>query len=479
MEPNEAQQLTERLSQELTSRRPTVDERLAYFKGDLGRLRYATDEFARYFGDRFRGFADNWCRPVIEAPAERMTLVGVRLGEERRADAQLARVWDSTDCDRGFAEAVAVMMSAGWAYALVHPGDSPRVTWESPSQAIVDRDPVTGDIRAGLVSWIDDKHDYATLYTSDEVWKWQRSRTPDAWDKKLPSPGGGWEPREVAGETWPIVNPLGEVPMIELRNQTLLDDVPISDISGVMSMQDAINLVWAYLLNALDYASLPTRLVGGADAPRVPILDKDGQETGMTRPLDLDTLVKDRVLWVPGQGVTFDEWSAANLDAFSKVIEHAVEHIAAQTRTPPHYLVARMVNTAAESLTIAEAGLVSKTRERITFVKAPLRRLFRLIALALGEREKADQAQWATLLWSNIQYRSEAQLADALLKKRQIGYPLQWIAEQDGLDPAEVDRLMEMVEQEQADPLGDRLMREVADAAAGRGGTPVPPDAAA
>src|SRR5690606_40012235 len=92
MEPSEAQQLTERLSQELTSRRPAVDERLAYFKGDLGRLRYATDEFARYFGDRFRGFADNWCRPVIEAPAERMTLVGVRLGEERRADAQLARV---------------------------------------------------------------------------------------------------------------------------------------------------------------------------------------------------------------------------------------------------------------------------------------------------------------------------------------------------------------------------------------------------
>lgn len=479
MEPSEAQQLTERLSQELTSRRPAVDERLAYFKGDLGRLKYATDEFARYFGGRFRGFADNWCRPVIEAPAERMTLVGVRLGEERRADAQLARVWDGTDCDRGFAEAVAVMMSAGWAYALVHPGDSPRVTWESPSQAIVDRDPVTGDIRAGLVSWIDDKHDYATLYTADEVWKWQRSRSPDRWDKKLPNPGGGWEPREVAGETWPITNPLGEVPMIELRNQTLLDDVPISDISGVMSMQDTINLVWAYLLNALDYASLPTRLVGGAEAPRVPILDENGQETGMTRPLDLDTLVKDRVLWVPGQGVTFDEWSAASLDAFSKVIEHAVEHIAAQTRTPPHYLVARMVNTAAESLTIAEAGLVSKTRERITFVKAPLRRLFRLIALALGEREKADQAQWATLLWSNIQYRSEAQLADALLKKRQTGYPLQWIAEQDGLDPAEVDRLMEMVEQEQADPLGDRLMREVADAAAGRGGTPVPPDAAA
>src|SRR5690606_26723919 len=93
--------------------------------------------------------------------------------------------------------------------------------------------------------------------------------------------------------------------------------------------------------------------------------------------------------------------------------------------------------------------------------------------------EKAEAAQWATLLWSNIQYRSEAQLADALLKKRQTGYPLQWIAEQDGLDPAEVDRLMEMVEQEQADPLGERLLREVADAAAAGRGAPASADAPA
>ena len=138
-----------------------------------------------------------------------------------------------------------------------------------------------------------------------------------------------------------------------------------------------------------------------------------------------------------------------------------------------------MVNTAAESLTIAEAGLVSKTRERITYARAPLRRLFRLIALAMGDVDKAEACRTGTLLWSNIQYRSEAQLADALNKKRQIGYPVRYLLELDGLGPDEVDRVMAMVEDEQADPLGDRLMREVADAAAGRGGTPVPPDAAA
>lgn len=475
----EARRRVERLSHQLTERRPVVEERIRYYKGELGKLRFATEEFQSYFGDKFTGFDDNWCAPVVTAAAERMNLQGIRLGDARRADAELARIWDANDCDRGSSEAFAVFMGAAWSYALVHPalseGDEPRITWEHPTQAIVDRDPVTGGIRSGLVTWIDDEFDHGTLYTDDEVWKWQRSRSPESWDQKLPTAGGGWEMRPVDGEDWPIGNPLGLVPMVELRNQTLLDEVPLSDISGVMTMQDAINLTWAYLLNALDYASLPGRVVMGAEAPRVPILDKDGQETGATRPLDLDVLVKERVLWVPGQDTSIGEWTAANLEAFSKVIEHAVEHIAAQTRTPPHYLVARMVNTAAESLTIAEAGLVSRTGERITYAKAPLRRLFRLLALAVGDQQKAEQCRTGTLLWSNIQYRSEAQLADALSKKRQMGYPLRYLLELDGLNPDEVDRVMSMVEEEQRDPLGEQLLG----VDGGSGGVPSPAPAPA
>lgn len=462
LDPDDARKRVEKLSQELTERRPTVEERLLYYKGELGRLRFATEEFAEYHGDRFTGFNDNWCQPVVTAAAERMELRGIRLADERRADRQLAQVWDANDCDRGSSEAFAVFMAAAWSYALVHPGESPddmpRITWEHPTQAIVDRNPVTGDIRAGLVAWIDDDFDHATLYTDDEVWKWQRSRSPDRWDSKLPTTGGGWEPRLVEGESWPMANPLGLVPMVELRNQTLLDELPISDIAGVMSMQDAINLVWAYLLNALDYASLPGRVVMNAEAPRVPILDKDGQETGATRPLDLDTLVKERILWVPGQNASIGEWTAANLDAFSKVIEHAVEHVAAQTRTPPHYLMAKLINAAAEALTIGETGLVSRTGERITYAKAPMRRLNRLMALALGDPDKAEQCRTGTLLWKNVQYRSEAQLADALIKKRELGYPLRYLLELDGLDPDEVDRVMAMAEEEARDPLGERLM---------------------
>src|SRR5690606_18303796 len=100
-------------------------------------------------------------------------------------------------------------------------------------------------------------------------------------------------------------------------------------------------------------------------------------------------------------------------------------------------------------------------------------------SLALGDEARAEAARTATLLWRNIQYRSEAQLADALLKKRQIGYPVRYLLELDGLDPDEIDRVMAMLADEQSDPLGERLLREVADAAAVGRGAPASADAPA
>jgi hypothetical protein len=89
--------------------------------------------------------------------------------------------------------------------------------------------------------------------------------------------------RGLEDDTWPMPNPMGMVPMVEFRNSALLDDKPISDLAGVAAMQDAINLVWAYLFNGLDFASLPQRVAMGAERPKIPILDDDGQVIGSGR----------------------------------------------------------------------------------------------------------------------------------------------------------------------------------------------------
>ncbi|WP_425572235.1 phage portal protein, partial [Nocardiopsis exhalans] len=161
--------------------------------------------------------------------------------------------------------------------------------------------------------------------------------------------------------------------------------------------------------------------------------------------------------------VTATEWSAARLDVFSQVIERAIEHIAAQTRTPPHYLIGKVANLSAEALTAAETGLVSKTKERVVYFTPSIRRIFALTAAAQGNPERAKAALSGRVVWADVQFRSLAQKVDALHKMHSMGFPTEWVAEEYGMEPHEVARVMEMREREMAmDPVGalaDQLER--------------------
>ena len=455
--PEEVLELVENLSRKIAVRRPDIARHVSYYKGREGRMKFASDEFRDYFQRRFEGFSDNWCMPVAEAPIERIHHLGMRLPGERVPDATLARAWERNDADRGLSEALLMMTVAKRSFALVSPTPSgkARITFENPDSAVVVRDPVTRERSAGLVVWQDDKAEYAELHLPSSVLALRRDKTTvEQGERRVPPDVNGWrfdDKRAVERK-----NPLGAVGLVEFRNQALLDDDPISDIAGVEAMQDSINLVWAYLLNALDYASLPGRVVLNAEVPEVPILDKEtGQKIG-TRPVELDQLIKDRMLWVPGDKASISEWTAAQLDVFSKVIEHAVRHIAAQTRTPGHYLLAGE-NTPATGYELAEAGLTSKANQRIGFVRPEVREVYRLVALAEGDADLAQRVAEGTPLFAKTQYRSEVQMWDGLIKARQAGFPLQWIAEEYGLDPTEVERVMEMVRRESEDPYLARL----------------------
>lgn len=454
------------LARELGERAKLVKLRLDYFTGTHP-LRYASPEFASYFGARFKGFNDNWTAPVINAPAERMNPLGVRLDDEKRGvDSDLERVWRSNDCDAGVSEAIELSLTAGRSFATVwgDPDDdeTPVVTFERPDQAIIEYGD-RGQRVSGLRLWRDDKYEYATVDTGDSLWKFQRDAVSRDGRLRsglvLPASAlGGWVPREVPGEPWPLPNPMGEVSMVELANHSLLDrDNPLSDIDGVIAMQDAINLIWAYLMNALDYASLPQRVVTGTEVPKIPVLDENGQVKGH-RPLELDTLIKERILWIPGQNAKIAEWSAASLDVFSAVIERAVEHIAAQTRTPPHYLIGKIQNVSAEALTAAETGLVAKTGQRTTYLSPGVRDIYRLIALAQFDDDKARAVRSGRVVWDDIQYRALGQKVDALGKLHDMGFPFEWIAEQYGLHPLEVERVVKMREAEKRDTQLDDMI---------------------
>lgn len=476
-----ALQLAQRLAEQIQRRRYSsgTDTRqpqgihgaLDYYRGRHP-LRFASDAFRSHFESQFAGFTDNWCAPVIDATVERMNMLGIRLGDDTRdADAEFQRVMEVNDAGRGTSEMFTVGLASSRAYGLVWGNaddeSTPRVTFEHPEFCTLAVDPDTHETTAAAKMWEDNSTGYLTLYTATAVWKWQWTIATDMTND--PRRDVFWEPRQGRDDTWPIPNPLGRVPMFEFKNQSLLDDRPLSDLAGVAAMQDAINLVWAYLFNALDFASLPQRVILGIDIPQQPVLDSNGQIVG-TRPIDLKKFMQDRTLWLSNPNAKIDSWPAAQLDVFTAVVESAVDHIASQTRTPPHYLMGKMSNTAAESLTVAETGLVAKVIQRQEYAKRPLREMHALVALAQGDTARADAARTGVIVWSDPQYRSLAQKVDAFVKLRQSGLPLEWCLEWYGLPPLEVKRVMSMTATEAERILGGDIASVLS------GPKPVQPD---
>ena len=466
MDATEALKYAERLYARLDDRRPEVEKLDDYYEGKQP-LAFASREWADWHKDRYVGFSDNWCGVVANSPAERLRLKGLTINGDREATAQLWDRWQRNDGDMQSSQGLLTSIVAKTSYAIVwgNDDDEATFTWEHPSQVLID---YAGDgtrAKRGMVkAWVEGDRELLTLYTADEVWKWERTTPVKMSSAKRTESGlivegsvgqqGGWkvrQPRE--DDAWPIPNPLGEVPGVEYPNRPRLGRQPLSDIAGTKAMQDAINLLWAYLFTSADHASFPARVVLGQEPPKIPVFDKDGQKVG-DKPVDLKELSHGRFLWLTGQNTSIQQWDAAKLDVFTDVIEVAVGHIAAQTRTPPHYLVTNggLSNLSGDALVAAETGLVKKVEEQQLFFGAAARDHFRLMALAEGDAALASLLHGATPEWANAGMRSDAQLADALLKKRQIGYPFEYLLRLDGLGPTEIAQVMEMKRAEEQDP---------------------------
>jgi hypothetical protein len=463
VDADEALKLTNRIYARLNNRRPTIEKFESYYKGEQP-LNYATEEWRKSNAARYSGFSDNWSRPIVDAEAERINYTGIKISDSTDAGKVLHEQWLLNEMDMQSSQGWVATLSSTRSFVTVwaDADGEPSIMWEHPSNVEIEYDFANPRIRkAALKTWIDETTEYATLYEPDALWKFERPRqTPtddrNSWSdqgKQRRGGDGGWKARLVRGESWPIPNPIGVVPVVEFQNRPLLGSDPISEIAGVIPMQDAINLLWAYLFLAADYASMPARVVLGGKPPMIPVLNERGEIVG-SKPVDMKELGERRLFFTDGASI--DSWEAARLDVFTETIETMVGHIAAQSRTPPHYLVSNkgLSNLPEGALKAAETGLTKKVMEFNTYATPALREVFRLVALVLGDEALARQTRLASIVFTNPEIRSESQLADALSKKQTLGYPFEYLMELDGIDPTTIERVQRMKRDEaEADPV--------------------------
>lgn len=430
-----------------------------YYDG-IQPLRFASSEWQQYFAAQYSGFADNWCAPVVDAKVERLRKTGTRPFGETSPDQDLRRVWavNSLDADSRLAFTEAAI--TGRAFALVWPNDddqsTPIVTFESPIECVVAYAPGSRRIRtAGMKLWQeDDGTAVAYLYTPDELWKFIRVPLSSEAADEAVTPEWELDTRDEDGNPPWVEHKLGVVPLVELQNRPRLARDPASDIHGTAMMQDAINLLWAHLFTASDFAALPQRVVLGAQLPKIPVLDDKGEKIG-EKPVGLSEANIKRIMNLEGPDAKIASWPAADLDPFLKVISQAVGHVASQTRTPAYYFITggTIANISADAIKALDAGLVQRTRDAGEFLGEGLNEIDRLVCLAQNNETKAKAVSAGKTMWADMEVRSEAQRADASQKYRAIGFPFEWIAKRHIDDPDELKQVLAQHQAEQDDLL--------------------------
>jgi hypothetical protein len=352
----EAKRYLEVLDEKLKARNPEITLWEQYFEG-MHRLQFATSRFRSIFGNLFREFADNWCPLVVEASVERLHINGFRAGTEaNEADLQATKIWRDNCLDADYRIAHIEAVKLAHAYVLVDAEnkapetDSPLITIEHPAQAIVMHHPASRRLRlAGLKEWIDENDRLcATLYMADTIYRFEGNEKSGQEEQRsigwsglqtgtdyLQSPssqvghGIEWVPRQ--GVPFEVENALKVVPLVPLCNNPTLKGGR-SDIAVVIPLQDAVNKMVADMMIASEFASFAQRWATGLEVPKDP-------QTG--RALNNQEFISGpgRVWIAEHPDAKFGQFEASNLQNYVHAVEMLIQHVAALTRTPPHYLL--------------------------------------------------------------------------------------------------------------------------------------------
>lgn len=404
----------------------------AYYEGDQT-LAFVTRKFRDAYGSLFQELTDNYMQLVVEAPAERLRVQGFRYGGEQDADQDAWRIWQANglDAESNMVHVEAIKLRES--YWMVQPTGTaiPKITCEHPSQVIVAH--AAGDRRArqaALKRWRDGDYIYANVYLPDRVVKY---RTTERLLRE-----------QIAERQWETVtaesNPLGEVPIVAVRNNPSMLKGGRSDLEGgPISLQNGINKHLADLLIGSEFIAYPQRVLLGVDVPR----DAEG------RPIrNAEMAASQSRLWMfPNENAKAFEFSAADLGNFRNAMDGLIGDLAAQTRIPIYYFRPQAIsNISAEALIGLDAGLVSKVNDKKDPIGEAHEDMMRLAFKAVDRTDERAQVVDSETIWKNTESRSEAQTVDAAMKKQALGVPWEQLMEDLGYSPTQIDRMAAMRE---------------------------------
>lgn len=386
----------------------------------------------------------NYCQLIVDAPRERLKVVGFRTGGTGSddTDREAWKIWQANKLDANAGLVHTTALKYGIAYVIVgaNKADSstPIITVEDPCEVIHDTDPVNWrKVRAALKVWFDDVAQavFAVVYLPTAVHYYRSvQKVSDASKLGQEKWSAGWwrlDPDRPAAK-----NPLGEVPVVPFVNRPDMKGRGSGEFEGVVDIQDRIN-----------HEVLDRMVISKMQAYRqrwakgVSLEDEEGNPTQPFVPgADL--------LWaVEDDKAEFGDFAAADLSQLLAATRDDVQDMASISKTPPHYLLSGIVNASGDALAAAEIGLVSKVLDAQVELGESWEHVNRLAGLYTGRTVPVD----AEVIWRDAQYRTVAELASAAVQYQAAGVPWRQRMRLLGYSPPEIDRM-------EADRAADALL---------------------
>lgn len=365
-------------------------------------LAFLSPEAKVALGTRFGRMASNICRLSVTALAERLRVTGFS-GVEVWPD------WLRNDLDQtsGVAHREALLFGDGFVVVWADGRGRPTVTIESAKQVAVQRDPATREITAAVKRWETKTTTEAALYLPDKIVRYRAGTTG--------ATIAGFDVVET------IPNPLGVVPVVNLRNSDrLLDDRGHSEIDDLMPLVDGLNKTLADLMVTSEYVGRPRRWATGIELTEEPVLNIEGEpvldEDGEPVMREVNPIPEGhRAMISENDAAKFGQLNAADLGGYEAAVRVILGQIMAVSTLPAHYVGVFTDNPAsADALRAAEASLTARAEAR----QATFGRAWEQVArLIVAVRDGVDPLTVdARVSWADAATRSVAQEADAVVK---------------------------------------------------------------
>ncbi len=356
-----------------------------------------------------------WASLVVDSTQDRLAVSGIE-SEDKRIDQIVWGCWQDNQMDAESKLGQGSALVDGRAFATVWrpPGSStPEVSLDDASTMVIMY--AEGSRRrriAALRRWRDESDRvHLTLYRPDGIYKFTESEESQVGQGRIKAADGWWEAREEDAE-WPLLNPFGVVPVVEVAINRRLKPgcFPFArgEFEHCLGLIDRINLLTFLGLVVAFWMGFPLRGVIGEKIER----DDDGE---IEPPFDA---FASGLFQLENKDARIEEYKAAdrkNLSIFAEL-----DQLSTITKTPRHYFPIDLAvgNLSADAIRASEGGLDAKVTNYKATIGEGWEEVLRLSGLMHDESVLLSPR--AELKWIPHESHSLSEMADAAQKLKDI-----------------------------------------------------------